>query len=160
MELSDGTRSVKEIAKTLVREFDKSPPEEEMLTRISTFLSECEKKNLVELRKTPAEKVRHESKDFTPADVEKLIEENSTVLIGENASFEQGEDGSLMTYSVKQGEYLVLTEEEKEILTALLKVKPLQEILSDISQKHWKAKQILTEFVCELLNHKLAKVQK
>lgn len=157
IELSDGTHSVKEIIETLINEFGKSPPEKAVSTLVNEFLLACEKKKLVELRKTPVKAGHEPSKEVTPADVERLIEENAVVIIDEKASFEP-KDGSLMTYSVKKGEYLVLTEEEEEILTLLLEAQPLQEILSDGSQKYQKAKQILTAFVCELLNHGLAAV--
>lgn len=159
IELSDGTRSVREIVKMLLGEFSESPPEEEILTFVTEFLSECAQKEFVELRTTPAEKLEKPSKEFTDAEVENLIEENAVLIIDEKASFEPTEDGNLMTYSLKEGKYLVLTGVEKEILMAFLEEKPLHEILSDISESQGAhAKQILTEFARELLNHELVRI--
>ena len=160
IELSDGTHSVKEIVKTLMREFSGSPSEEEVLTFVTEFLSECEQKEFIELRSAPAEKVHEPLKEFTPAEVETLIEENATLVLDEKTSFDPTEDDRLMTYSLKEGRYLVLTDEEKEILMALLEEKPLQEVLSDVSESLGaKAKDIVTEFAAELLNHQLAVIQ-
>lgn len=160
IELSDGTCSAKDIAETLMSEFSESPPAEEVLTFVTEFLLECEQKGFIELRDTPAEKVSKPSTEFTSAEMETLIEENAVLIIDEKASFEPTEDDKLITYSLKEGRYLMLTDEEKEVLLALLEEKPLQEILSDISESHGEgAKKILTEFARSLISHGLAKVQ-
>lgn len=72
LELSDGTRSVKEMGKILTIEFVDSPPEEEMLAFINEFLPECEKKGFIKLRSQPLETVHHqELEEFTSLDIKK-----------------------------------------------------------------------------------------
>jgi hypothetical protein len=160
IELSNGTCSAQDIAETLMAEFSESPPVEEVLTFVTEFLAECEQKGFIELRDTPSEKASKPSKEFTSAEIEALIEENAVLIIDEKASFEPTEDDKLITYSLKEGRYLMLTDEEREILLALLEEKPLQEILTDIAESQGgKAKQNLTEFACSLLNHGMATVQ-
>lgn len=161
IELSDGTRSVKEIGKILMSEFAESPPEEEVHAFMEEFLSQCAEKGFIVLRSEPvADVCREELQEFTLKDVENLIKENAVVLIHERTSFEATQEGSLMTYSIKKGRYLVLTEEEKEIIMAILEERPLQDILSEISEKRGpQIKNLFVEFICELLNHGLAKVQ-
>lgn len=162
LELSDGTRSIKEIGTILMKEFLESPSEEEILGLVCSFLSECEEKGFIEFRSASVEEVRHEDlQEFTSTDVEKLFEENAVIIIDEKASFDPTEDGNLTTYSLKEGTYLMLSKEEKDILVEFLEEKPLQEILSDISENHGaQARQMLIEFICELLNHGLVKVQR
>ena len=161
IELSDGTRSAKEIGKVLMTEFVGSPPEKEMLAFVNEFLSECEKKGFMNLRSQPLETEYHqELEESTSANVKKLIEENAILIVDEKASFESTEDDILMTYCAKEGKYLVFTEEEKDILIVILEEKPLQEVLADISERYRsQAKQVLTEFARELLIHGLARVQ-
>lgn len=160
IELSDGTHSISEIVNALMTEFTESPPEEEVLTFVTGFLSECEQKEFIELRSTPAEKTRKPSKTVTAADVEDLIEKNALLILDEKVSFESTEDGRLMTYSLKKGRYLVLNDTEKEILLIFLEEKPLKEILSDISEVYGdEAKEILKAFAVELLNSELAKIR-
>jgi hypothetical protein len=162
IELSDGTRSVEEIGKILMREFADSPPEEEVLAFISEFLTQCQEKEFITLRSEPATDVhREEFGEFTSTDVENLIKENAVVVMDERASFEATEDGSLMTYSTKDGKYLTLTLEEKDILMALLEERPLQDIRSEISEKYGiQGEEVLTKFIHDMLNHGLARVQK
>jgi hypothetical protein len=161
LELCDGTHSIKEIGTILMKEFLKSPSEENVLTFITGFLSQCEEKGFIEFRITPAEKAPHKDwQKFTRKDVEKLVQESALVVIDEKASFEPTEDGNLMTYSIRDGKYLMLTGEEKDMLITLLEEQPLQDVLANIKEQHGEnAKQMVTEFVCELLNHGLAKVQ-
>ncbi|MBU7014782.1 MAG: PqqD family peptide modification chaperone [Theionarchaea archaeon] len=161
MELSDGTRSVEEIGKTLLREFTEGPSFEEILELVTDFLLECENRGFVELRASPAEKPSsRDLKEFTHADVERLLEDNAVLIIDETASFELKEDDSLITYSARDGEYLKLSKEEKEILTIMLEEKPLQEVLSDFSQEHKEgSRDILVEFATQLLNRGLARIQ-
>ncbi len=161
IELSDGTRSVKEIGKILMKEFAESPPEEEVLAFVDEFLTQCEEKGFVTLRPEPVADVHREKpKEFTSAEVENLIQENAVIVIDERTSFEATEEGSLMTYSIKDGKYLVFTEEEKAVLMALLEERPLQEILTEVSEKHdAPIKEEFTKFIHDILNHGLAKVQ-
>lgn len=140
-------------------EFSESPKEEEILAFVTEFLSECEQKEFIELKSAPAEKVKKPSQTYTRADVEALIQENATIVIDEKTSFEPTEDDNLMTYSLKEGRYLMLTNEEKEILMVLLEEKPLQDVLADVTESLGAdAQQTLTSFVGDLLNHELAKV--
>ncbi len=159
IELSDGTRSIKKIEETLMEEFVDIPSEEEVSAFVTEFLSECEKKGLITFRTTPVEAEHKVTREFTSADVKEAVEKNIPVIIDEKASFDTTEEGNLVTYSVKRGKYMMLSEEEKEILTALLDEKSLQEILSDISQKYDDAEKVLTDFVCELLNYGLATLE-
>jgi hypothetical protein len=160
IELSDGTRSVSEIADTLVKEFSENPSPEEVVSFVTQFLSECQQKEFVELLQTRAERKVEPSVMYTPADVDALIEKNAVVLIDEKASFEPTEDEKLMTYSLKEGRYLILTDQEKEILLALLEEKPLQEVLSEVGESlKDEARGLVTAFVSDLLNHQLARVQ-
>lgn len=160
LELSDGTHSIKEIGATLMKEFTGCPSEEEMLAFVVDFLLQCEKKGFIEFRSTPVEKAPQEDlQEFTSSDVEKLIEENSVIIIDEKASFEPAEDGNLMTYSIREGKYLMLSEEEKDVLVSLLEEQSLQEVLAGIEEIYGeKAKQMLTEFICGLLSHGFAHV--
>lgn len=160
IELADGSRSIADITKTLATEFSEIPSKKEMLAFVTEFLSECEQKQFIEFRSTPSEPVKKEIKAYTSKDVEMLIEQNAVLIIDEKASFEPAEDGTLMTYSLKEGRYLQLSEEEKEILVALLEEKPLQEVLSDVSASLGKdAKKQVADFAGELLNHELARVE-
>lgn len=159
IELSDGTCSIKKIEETLAEEFVDIPSEEEVSAFVTEFLSECEKKGLITFRKKPVEIEHNVAREFTSADVKEAVEMDIPVIVDEKASFDTTEEGNLVTYSVKRGKYMMLSEEEKEILTALLDEKSLQEILSDISQKYDGAEKVLTDFVCELLNYGLATLE-
>lgn len=160
IELSNGTHSVKDIVQKLLTEFSENPTEEEILAFVTEFLVDCEEKQFIELRTSPTDVVKRSSTMYTPEDVEALIKADTTVIINEKASFEPTEDGVLMTYSLKEGRYLMLSDEEKEVLTVLLEEKPLQEVLADVKVSLGnKAQKILTDFVGEMLNHELARVQ-
>ncbi|MGC1122933.1 MAG: PqqD family peptide modification chaperone [Candidatus Methanofastidiosia archaeon] len=161
IELSDGTRSVREIADTLMKEFSENPDQEEMVSFVTQFLSECEQKEFIELLQTPVQRKSEPSVLYTPADVDALIEGNAVVLIDEKASFEPTEDEKLMTYSLKEGRYFFLTDQEKEILLVLLEEKPLQEVFSEVEESlKDETRSLMTAFVSDLLNHQLARVQK
>ena len=160
IELSNGTHSVRDIVQKLMTEFSESPNEEEILEFVTEFLAECEEKQFIELRASPADVVKQQSEVYTIEDVKALIKADAIIIINEKASFEPTEDGALMTYSLKEGRYLMLSDEEKEVLTVLLEEKPLQEVLADVEVSLGKeAQKILTDFVGEMLNHELARVQ-